>query len=424
MNEKDDVSDTRLRATAETGASGVLAGAKIVLGVAGGIAAYKAADLCSSLVQLGARVDVVMTAGALRFLQPSVFNAITRRPVHTSAWEDWTPAAAGHVTIAHEAEALLVAPATANTIARLALGLADDLLGTVALASRAPLLLAPAMEHNMCHHPATQTHLQTLRSRGAVVVGPGTGHLASGMVGDGRLAPVEQIVGALRMVLGRSGPLAGTRVVVTAGPTHEPLDPVRFLGNRSSGRMGFAVAQLLIDRGAAVHLIAGPTTLTPPYGTVVTEIQTALEMQEATSAAVAGADALIMAAAVADFRPAEPETHKIKKRPGQERLDLRLVRTPDILATIDHPGLLKIGFAAETDNLVANAEAKLHAKGLAMIVANDATGTIGSERSTATILGRDRAPRALPDMTKDELASVIADELVALLSRRRESPAG
>ncbi len=401
--------------TRETGSVGVLAAAKIVLGVAGGIAAYKAADLSSKLVQAGARVDVVLTPGALRFLQPLVFNAITRRPVHTSAWEPWTADAAGHVSLAHGADVLLVAPATANTIAHLALGLADDLLGTIALSTRAPLLLAPAMEHNMWHHPAVQAHLATLRARGALVVGPDAGRLASGLVGDGRLAPVEHIVGALRLLLGRAGPLAGARVVVTAGPTHEPLDPVRFLGNRSSGRMGFAIAQQLLDRGAAVHLVVGPTPLPLPYGAEVTPVETANEMLAATRGAVEGADVLVMTAAVADFRPAVTATQKIKKQAGQDTLDLPLVRNPDILATIDRPGLIKIGFAAETENLVANAEAKLRAKGLAMIVANDATATIGSPTSTATFLRRDRPARPLPDLPKDDLASLIADELVALL---------
>ncbi|HYO30357.1 MAG TPA: bifunctional phosphopantothenoylcysteine decarboxylase/phosphopantothenate--cysteine ligase CoaBC, partial [Thermomicrobiales bacterium] len=413
--ERGDVADSTMPQAENVGG---LAGARIVLGVSGGIAAYKAADLCSKLVQVGASVDVVLTQGALRFLQPLVFNAITRRPVHTASSGDWTPESAGHVTLAHDADALAVVPATAHTIARLALGLADDLLGTIAHSTRTPLLLAPAMEHNMWHHPAIQGHLETLRSRGALVVGPGAGRLASGMIGDGRLAPIEDLVGAVRLALGRSGPLAGRRVVVTAGPTHEPLDPVRYLGNRSSGRMGFALAQQLLDRGASVDLVAGPTALPRPYGANVTPVETAEEMLDATAAAVEHADALIMTAAVADFRPSVQSPQKIKKQAGQEPFILSLVRNPDILASIEKPGLIKIGFAAETEDIIANAEAKLRAKRTAMIVANDAESTIGNHRSTATILRPDSPPEVLPDLSKEALAFRLADELVNLLEDR------
>ena len=406
--------------TAVAGAQSRLAGAAVVLAVSGGVAAYKAVDLCSKLVQAGAVVDVVMSEGARQFVQPLLFNAISRRPVHCSAWEPWSAEEAGHVTLAHRADALVVVPATANTIARLALGLADDLLGTIALATRAPLLLAPAMEHNMWHHPAVQDHLMTLRGRGAFVVEPEPGRLASGMIGDGRLASTEATFGTLRMVLGREGPLAGRRVVVTAGPTYEPLDPVRFLGNRSSGRMGFALAQALLDRGASVQLVSGPIDTPPPVGAQVTRVQTAIEMLEETESATANADALIMTAAVADFRPANPQGRKIKKGAGTNTLDVPLVRNPDIIAAIDREGLIKIGFAAETDDLVANASIKLRSKGLAMIVANDAVATIGNERSAATLLWPDRAPCALPEQSKEELAVHIVDELIDLLARRHE----
>src|SRR5579884_62012 len=315
-----------------------LASGRIVLAVTGGIAAYKAADLASKLVQAGARVDVILTAGAREFIQPLTFQAITKRPVHTSVFEGWSEAAFGHVTLAQEADALVVAPATANAIAKLALGLADDMLGTVALATSAPLVVAPAMEHGMFHHPATQAHLATLRERGATIVGPETGRLASGQHGDGRLAPTEAIVGAIRLVLGRGGALAGKRLVVTAGGTQEPLDPVRFLGNRSSGTMGFALAQAALERGAAVTLVTGPTALTPPVGAAV---RTAREMQEAVARAIVDADALLMAAAVADFRPAAPSAGKIKKQPGQETMALTLVRNPDILAGVERSRLVK-----------------------------------------------------------------------------------
>ena len=392
---------------------------RVVLAVSGGIAAYKAADLASTLVQAGAEVDTILTRGADRFLRPLTFQAITKRPVHTDLFEPWTETSFGHVTLAREADLLLVAPASANAIARLALGLADDLLGAVALSTAAPLLLAPAMEHHMLHHPATQEHLEALRSRGAVLVGPETGRLASGYHGDGRLAAVGMIVGACRVLLGRQGSLGGTRVVVTAAGTQEPLDPVRFLGNRSSGAMGYALAQAVLDHGGHVTLVTGPTHLAPPYGAETVPVQTALEMREAVERAVEGADALVMAAAVADFRPAAASDHKIKKRPGQETVSLEMVRNPDILAEVRRPGLIKVGFAAETEDLLANAAAKLSAKGLDMIVANDAVATIGASQSTATVLRPGAAPEHLTTMAKADLADQLIARVAALIADRR-----
>jgi phosphopantothenoylcysteine decarboxylase/phosphopantothenate--cysteine ligase len=266
------------------------------------------------------------------------------------------------------------------------------------------------MEDAMFAHPATQGHLATLGARGATVVGPETGRLASGKHGAGRLAAPETIVGAVRLVLGHGGPLAGRRVVVTAGGTREPLDPVRFLGNRSSGRMGFG--------GAAVELIATTATPSPPYGATLTLVETAAELERAVAVATRDADALLMAAAVADFRPAAVATGKIKKRNDQDTLDLALVRNPDILAGLDRPGLVKIGFAAETDDLLANARAKLAAKRLDMIVANDAVATIGHAASTAILLRPDREPEHLPTMPKDDLAALILTRLVELLPPR------
>ena len=392
-----------------------LASARVLLGVSGGIAAYKAADLASRLVQVGARVDVVLTSGALEFVRTLTFSAITKRPVHTDLFEAWTEESFGHISLARDADLLVVAPASANTIAKLALGLADDLLGTVALSTGAPLLVAPAMEHGMYHHPATQAHLATLRQRGAFQVGPDTGRLASGAHGDGRLASVETIVGAIRLLLGRDGALADKRLVVTAGGTHEPLDPVRYLGNRSSGTMGYALARAALNRGARVILVTGPTVLEPPYGADVVRVGTAAEMRDAVEQATVDADALIMAAAVADYRPAAIAAAKIKKRPGQDGLTLDLVRNPDILAEIGRPGLIKVGFAAETEDLVANAREKLRAKRLAMIVANDAVATIGARDSTAVILRAGEEPEPLPPMPKSDLAEAILDRLAPLL---------
>ncbi len=396
--------------------------ARVVLGVSGGIAAYKAADLASKLVQSEAVVDVVLTAGGQEFVRPLTFQALTKRPVHTDAFAPWTETSFGHITLAREADLLVIAPASANTIARLALGLADDLLGAIALSTEAPLLVAPAMEHGMYHHPATQEHLATLVRRGVIVVGPERGRLASGYEGDGRLASVEMILGRARALLGRDGPLAGKHVVVTAGGTREPLDPVRFLGNRSSGTMGYALAQAAIDHGAAVTLIT-TASLSPPVTATVVPVETAEQMRTAVEEAVKEGDALIMAAAVADFRPDRTQHQKIKKRPDQDVLDLRLTQNPDIIATIDHPGLVKVGFAAETHDLVDNARAKLAAKGLAMIVANDAVDTIGSAESVATIIQRDRLPDELPRMSKQRLAAEIVARLIPLLEREHDDGA-
>lgn len=392
--------------------------AQIVLGVSGGIAAYKAADLASKLVQAGAVVDTVLTKSATAFIAPLTFQALTKRPVHEDMFEPWTETSSGHVTLAGNADLVLVAPASANTIAHLALGLASDLLGVLALATTAPLLIAPAMEHHMFHHPATQGHLETLRTHGATIVGPATGHLASGAVGDGRLAPVEDILGAARQLLGRSGALAQRHVVITAGGTREPLDPVRYLGNGSSGAMGYALAQAALDRGAETTLISTVTNLLPPYGASVIPVQTALDMQDAVGTAVRDADALVMAAAVADFRPELAAGQKIKKRPGTNQHTVHLVQNPDILASVEQPGLLKIGFAAETESMVEHATAKLHAKGLAFIVANDAAATIGSARSQATIISRDEPPQALALLDKTELADLILERLINALESK------
>jgi phosphopantothenoylcysteine decarboxylase/phosphopantothenate--cysteine ligase len=396
----------------------VLADRRIILAVTGGIAAYKAADLASKLVQAGATLDVILTRAAEEFVRPLTFSALTRRPVYADLFAPWTEEVAGHVTLGHDAELVIVAPATANAIARLALGLAEDLLGAINLATQAPFLIAPAMEHTMWWHPATQGHVATLKARGATFVGPEEGRLASGEQGTGRLSSTETILGAARQILGRSGPLAGRSIVVSAGGTQEAIDPVRYLGNRSSGLMGFALAQAAIDRGASVCLISGPTKLSPPVGARFVAIESALELEHAVSNAVVAADALIMSAAVADFRPGTSSAAKLKKRPGQESWELPLVRNPDILAGLHRPGLVKVGFAAETEDLIANAEAKLKAKGLAMVVANDAVATIGAPDSAAILVRPDRPAEALPRMSKDDLACRILDRLVDLLRAR------
>lgn len=393
----------------------VLHGARILLAVTGGIAAYKSADLASKLVQAGATIDVILSQSARRFIGPATFEALTKRPVHGDVFEAWTETSFGHITLGRETDAILVSPATAHTIARLAHGFADDMLGAATLSTTAPLLIAPAMEHLMYHHPATQANLATLRDRGAVQVGPERGRLASGEEGDGRLAATEAIIGALRLTLGRAGPLAGRRVVVSAGGTQESLDPVRFVGNRSSGRMGYALAQAAIDAGATVTLVSGPTHLVPPYGARLVDVVSAGEMLEAIQREVADADALVMAAAVADFRPARPTTSKIKKSDRDDTPILELARNPDILASVDRPGLVRIGFAAETENLLENARKKIAAKGLAMIVANDATSTIGSRSSTAALLTPDGGCESLPTLPKEDLAAIVIARLASIL---------
>lgn len=395
----------------------ILRGARVLLGVTGGVAAHKSVDLASKLVQQGAVVDVVLTESARAFLGPAGLQAITRRPVHQSVFEEWTSDFAGHISLGEESDLIIVAPATAHTIAELAHGLAPDMLTAAVLASRAPLLLAPAMEDAMFGNPATQHNLELLRARGASVVGPETGRLASGETGVGRMSEPSTILGAARQVLGRNGVLAGKRIVVTAGGTREALDPVRYLGNRSSGLMGFAVAQAAIDAGAEVDLISGPSSLSAPYGATRIDVQTAVEMKAAVGKAVRGAQAIVMSAAVADYRPKDVRSEKIKKSELGATLALELVTNPDIIAGVDEPGLLKIGFAAETSNLVEHARRKLHEKGLDLVVANDAEQAIGSLDNQVTLVWQDGTVEELPLMLKEHVAEMLVDRIAGLLDR-------
>lgn len=363
----------------------ILVGKRIILGITGSIAAYKAAGLTSQLTQMGASVDVVMTEAARRFIAPLTFQALTGRPVYGDMWETDSGGGLGthiaHVGLAHQADLLLVAPITANSIARLALGLADDLLGTIALAARCPIVIAPAMDAGMYGNEATQGHVEVLRARGVHVAGPGIGRMASGLEGVGRFLEPEEIVGHCRWVLGGlRGRLRGRRVVVTAGPTREALDPVRFLSNYSTGKQGFAVAQAAVDAGAEVALIAGPVGLPTPVGVERIDVESAEEMCGAvvdTASGAAQADALIMAAAVADFRPVEVSGAKVKKG-GGAGLRLELAQTADILVEAlqqENRPRVAVGFAAESEDVVANAQGKLRDKGLDLIVANDITAS-------------------------------------------------
>jgi phosphopantothenoylcysteine decarboxylase/phosphopantothenate--cysteine ligase len=391
---------------------------RVVLGVSGSIAAYKAADLASKLTQGGAAVDAVLTPAAARFVSPLTFQSVTGQPAYVDMFDTASGASELHVELARRADLLLVAPATATTLARLALGLAEDMVSLTALATRAPIAVCPAMDPHMFEHEATQGHLETLRRRGVHVVGPEVGRLASGHSGAGRMSEVDTIIGAARYVLGRGGDLAGKKVAVSAGGTRESIDPVRFIGNYSSGKMGYAVAEAARDRGADVVLVAAETSLGDPYAVRVVPVRRAAEMRDAVLAEAADADVLVMAAAVADYQPAEPIGQKIKRR--GEGLSLSLVQTPDILAEVgSREGLVKVGFAAESENLVANARKKLEAKGLDLIVANDITAAdagFGADTNRVTLLSRD-GEEELPLMNKHEVAQRILDRVAALVRR-------
>jgi phosphopantothenoylcysteine decarboxylase/phosphopantothenate--cysteine ligase len=399
------------------GSSSPLAGRRVLLGVTGGIAAYKGCSLARLLTAAGASVQVVMTRSATRFVGPDTFAALSGRRVYTDLWEE--PGVALHLRLAHDADLAIVAPATANVLAKLANGIADDLLTCTLLEATCPLVIAPAMHTGMWEHAATRANVEVLAERGALFVGPLAGPLAAGDEGIGRLADPDRILAAAEDVLARGRDLAGRRIVVTAGPTQEPIDPVRFIGNRSSGRMGFAVAAEAIARGAEVILIVGPGTVAPPEGARIVNVTTAQEMRDATLSAAERAHAVVMAAAVADFRPEAVASAKLKKERGAP--ELRLVPTPDILRELGaaRDDLVLVGFAAETDDLETAGRAKLEAKALDLVVVNEVgrEGTgFGAETNHAAILARSGPDEPLRDWTKAELAAEICDRLVSLLS--------
>ncbi len=384
----------------------------ILLGVSGSISTYKAVGLASRLVQAGATVDVLMTEAALKMVTPLSFQAITHRPVLTDMWTQGAEIEVGHVTLAKEADALLIAPATANTLAKVALGFADNYLTTTALALRGAMVVAPAMETGMWFNPATQGHVRTLTERGVWLVPPEEGYLASGALGTGRLAAEEKILAMLEQALGPND-LKGVRVLVTAGGTQEAIDPVRYISNHSSGKMGYAVAEAAARRGAEVTLVSGPVALSTPIGVKVISVSSAEQMLNAVLEALPATDVLLKAAAVADYRPADPATHKIKKK--DEELSIPLMRNPDILLAVKehrHEGLTVVGWAAETNDLVAYAEDKLRRKGLDMIVANPVPQSFAGDTVQATLLRRDGTHDALEPMPKRELANRILDEVV------------
>jgi phosphopantothenoylcysteine decarboxylase/phosphopantothenate--cysteine ligase len=399
-----------------------LSGRELVLGITGSIAAYKAAYLLRELRRLGAGVTVVMTEHAREFVGPLTFRTLSGRPVLGDLFDPHEPAAVEHVALAERADLVLVAPATANALARAALGLADDFLGTLLLAARAPALFAPAMDGGMWHHPAVQGHVAALRARGATVVEPGRGELASGLSGAGRLPEIADIVETAAALVWPKRDLLGDHVLVTAGPTREPVDPVRYLTNRSSGRMGYALATMAARRGAQVTLVTGPTRLTPPPAARVIPVQTAEEMRDAVLHALGPATVVIKAAAVADYRVASPAPAKIRSK--QEGLTLALAPNPDILAELGRTkgGRFLVGFAAETGEPARGARAKLEAKGVDLMVANDVSRPdIGfdAEENQVVMVDRWGGVVELGRRPKIEVADAILDRIQAL----RRAPA-
>ena len=400
----------------------------ILLGVTGSIAAYKAADLASKLAQAGALVDVILTPAALEFITPLTFQSVTGRPAFTDKTLWGAEAHVLHVGLGHTADCFIIAPATANTIARLAHGLADNLLVLAGLSfgsgtSERPLLIAPAMDGGMLNHPATQENLDILRQRGAIMIGPEIGHLASGLEARGRMTEPAILLAHIRYLLTRQGPLKGQHVVVTAGGTQEPIDPVRLITNRSSGKQGYALAQAALDGGAQVTLISTPVSQEIPQGVNRILVSSAAEMESAVLTACLQADALLMAAAVSDFRPTHAAGQKIKKAFGVPVLELE--PTPDILLALlnqrlqsKHPKVV-VGFAAETQDLLANAQSKLKSKHLDLIVANDVSDPgsgFGVDTNQVTLLFADGHTEPLPLLTKSEVAERVIKEVVKLLA--------
>ena len=395
---------------------------QILLGITGSIAAYKAADLASKLTQAGVQVSVILTEAAQQFVTPLTFQSVTGLRAYTDTDLWGSEAHVLHIGLAEGADLLVIAPATANTIAKLAHGQADSLLTLTALAIRCPLMIAPAMDMGMFEHTATQVNLAMLEERGVIVVGPAEGRMASGLIGKGRMVEPEELMGHIRLTLGREGSLAERVVVVTAGGTHEPIDPVRVVANRSSGKQGFALAQSALDRGADVTLIAGPVHLPTPVGAKRIDVETAVEMRDAVMTAVEGADALLMAAAVADFSPVLTAAEKIKRRDGVPVVQFE--PTDDILGLVTkkrsetgHPTVV-VGFAAESQDLHENAKAKLKEKGLNLIVANDITAPdagFAVDTNRVTLIDEQGEVKELPLMSKTDVAEVVMERVVALL---------
>jgi len=395
---------------------------RIVLGVTGSIAAYKAVDLASKLAQHGAIIDVILTQAATNFVTPLTFQSVTGQPAFTEQDLWGSQGHVQHIGLARQANLVVIAPATANTIAKLAHGIADNLLTVTSLAARSPMILAPAMDGGMYSHPAPQANLEILRQREISILGPIEGHLASGLSGIGRMVEPIELLGHIRYVLSQRGPLKGEKFIITAGRTFEAIDPVRGITNRSSGKQGFALAQAALDRGADVILITGPTNLDTPSGAQRIDIQSAGEMRDEVLKVIPGSTALIMAAAVADFRPISSAEHKVKKANGIP--DIKFERTPDILGEVQsekakngHPQI-SVGFAAESKDLLNNARKKLEEKQLDLIVANDISASdagFAVDTNRVTILDAGGGEEVLPLISKNEIAQFVLERVIGLL---------
>jgi len=397
----------------------MLKGKTIVLGITGGIAAYKAADLASKLTQAGARVETVMTEAATKMITPLTLRNLTHRQVVTDMFELASEWSEEHIALAEAADAIIIAPATANTISKLAAGIADNMLGCVVLATKAPVVIAPAMNDVMYRNSVTQENIEKLRDRGFTVIEPEYGRLASGKMGKGRLPETAKIISAIEKALGQKKDLEGKRIVVTAGGTREPIDPVRHIGNRSSGKMGYALAEAAKDRGAEITLISANVSLPEPVGINIVKVQTAAEMKKAVGGAVKKADVLLMAAAVADYQPEKTASTKIKKESKRD-LTLKLVKTPDIISEVKGD-FIRVGFAAESEDLVANAKKKLETKGLDLIIANDITESdAGFDVDTNRVIIIDKKGKTeeLPLMSKRDVADRVLDRVKGLITGR------
>jgi phosphopantothenoylcysteine decarboxylase/phosphopantothenate--cysteine ligase len=396
----------------------MLEGRHIALGITGSISAYKAADFASKLTQAGSLVDVLMTEAATRFITPLTLRSLTGRPVFIDMFDPVSDLAEEHVEIARRADAVIVAPASATTIGKIAEGLGEDMVTLTVLATTAPVLVAPAMDNQMFENEVTQANIAALRERGIAILGPAEGRLASGRTGAGRLVETDALVGAVKQAIGRrDGDLVGKRLVVSAGGTREPLDPVRFISNYSSGKMGYAVAEAARDRGADVTLVSTAAT-PPPYGVRLTCAETVAQLREAVLTACRGADALVMAAAVSDYRPAARAEQKVKK--GADRLTLELEKNADFLLDVPD-ALVKVGFAAETQDLHDNARVKLAEKRLDLIVANDVTAPdagFGVDTNRVTLIDTQGGLDELPLLSKYEVGHKILDRVAALLAKR------
>jgi phosphopantothenoylcysteine decarboxylase/phosphopantothenate--cysteine ligase len=396
-----------------------LEGKTVVLGVTGSIAAYKAADVASKLVQAGAIVEVIMTTSAMEFVGRSTFEALTHRPVTSGLWDAHSELSIDHVALALRADCLLVAPATANTLAKLALGIADDPLTATYLATEAPVIVAPAMDADMFDSPSTQRNVTTLKNDGVVIAGPADGRLASGLIGKGRLVDTDTLTGLVRKVIGRNGDFSGRHVIVSAGGTKQPIDPVRYISNRSTGKMGYAIAEAARDRGAKVTLITA-ADLPAPAGVQVVRASTVEDMRDAILPISSEADLLVMAAAISDFTPAQVSDQKIKKQ-GSGGISMELAKVEDFMPLARGRKLVKVAFAAETNDLESNAQAKAAPKGAAFVVANNVSepgSGFGTDTNKVTFVDANGNADAQPLMAKLDVSHAILDRALPLLAKK------